>query len=274
MKLFSKAVWLLVAALVAGPALAQGKVQVQWFGQSAFKITTPTGKVIVIDPWLTSNPRTPEAYKKLEALGPKVDLILATHAHFDHMADVPALVKMYNAPFWAPAGMAQSMAVLGMSPPEKTNRMNKGASIRPFGADGAKITMTYAEHSSELTWKNPATNKDEVHVGGEASGFIIELENGFKIWHMGDTGLYGDMKFLAERYKPDLLLVPIGGGQYVMNPEDAAYATKELIKPKAVIPTHYAANQYLVGTPEQFVKAMGTTTIKLLPIKEGETVEF
>jgi L-ascorbate metabolism protein UlaG (beta-lactamase superfamily) len=96
MNLFIKAAWLFAALLISGPALAQGKVQVQWFGQAAFKITTTTGKVIVIDPWLTSNPRTPEASKKLEALGPKVDLILATHAHFDYSADVPALVKMHT----------------------------------------------------------------------------------------------------------------------------------------------------------------------------------
>ncbi len=101
MRIFIKLVGLLAAVLFAGAARAQGKVQVQWFGQAAFKITTPSGKVIVIDPWITSNPRTPEALKKLEALGPKVDLILATHAHFDHIADVPALVKMHNAPFWA-----------------------------------------------------------------------------------------------------------------------------------------------------------------------------
>jgi L-ascorbate metabolism protein UlaG (beta-lactamase superfamily) len=170
--------------------------------------------------------------------------------------------------------MAQSMAVLGMTPADRTNRMNKGASIRPFGADGVKITMTYAEHSSELLWKNPATNKDEVHVGGEASGFVIELENGFKIWHMGDTGLFGDMKFLAERYKPDLLLVPIGGGQFVMNPEDAAYATRELIKPKAVIPMHYGTNPFLVGTPEEYIKALGTTTMEVMAIQPGDTVEF
>ena len=274
MKHSLKALVAACALALSLPVLAQDKIKVQWFGQAAFKITTPTGKVIVIDPWITSNPRTPEALRKLEAVGPKVDLVLTTHAHFDHMADAPALVKLHNAPFWGPAGMAQSMVFLGLTPPELTNRMNKGGTIRPFGPDGVKITMTYAEHSSELSWKNPATNKDEVHIGGEACGFIIELENGFKIWHLGDTGLYGDMKFLAERHKIDLLLVPIGGGQFVMNPEDAAYATRDLIKPKAVIPMHYAANRFLVGTPEQFGKAMGNSAVKLLTVKEGETVEF
>jgi L-ascorbate metabolism protein UlaG (beta-lactamase superfamily) len=272
MKLFSKAIWVLVAALVAGPALAQGKVLVQWFGQSAFKITTPTGKVIVIDPWLTGNPRTPEAYKKLEALG-KIDLILVSHGHGDHVGDTSALAKMHNVPVWGPAGLLQSMAVLGMLPAAQANRLNLGGSITPLGA-GIRITSTYAEHSSELLWKNPATGKDEVHVGGEPCGFIIELENGFRIWHMGDTGVFGDMKLIGERFKPDLALMPIGGGPYVMNPSDAAFATRELIKPKAVIPVHYATNPFLVGTPDEYVKALGPTSVKVLAIKEGETAEF
>ncbi len=264
-----------LAGCATAPAAApsSGQVKVQWFGQAAFKITSATGKVIVIDPWITTNPRTPEAWRKLEALG-KVDLVLVTHGHFDHFADAPALVKMHDVPFWGPAGLSQSMAILGVVPANRANRMNKGGTIRPFGPDGVKITMTYAEHSSELLWRNPATGKDEVHVGGEACGFIIEMENGFKVWHLGDTGLYGDMKFLAERHRPDLLLTPIGGGQFVMNPEDAAYATRELIKPRAVVPMHYAANPALVGTPDQFIKALGPTGIRVLAMKEGETAEF
>lgn len=86
--------------------------------------------------------------------------------------------------------------------------------------------------------ENPATSKDEVHVGGEPVGFVIELENGLKIYHMGDTGLFGDMKFIGDYYKPDVLLIPIGGN-FTMGPVDAAYATREWIKPKTVIPMHY-----------------------------------
>src|SRR3954463_8277161 len=82
----------------------EGKTEIQWLGQATTRITTPGGKVIVIDPWLTSNPKTPAAFKDLKALG-KVDLILVTHAHFDHFADVPALAKMNNAPAWGPAGL-------------------------------------------------------------------------------------------------------------------------------------------------------------------------
>ncbi|MBC7940076.1 MAG: metal-dependent hydrolase [Chitinophagaceae bacterium] len=258
------------AAAVA-PAMA-GKVQVQWLGQAAFKITTVGGKVIVIDPWLQTNPKTPEAYRKLEALG-KVDLVLVTHGHFDHMADAPALARMHNAPLWAPAGLSQSMAMLGVLPPTQALRMNKSGTVTPVGPN-VKVTMVKAEHSSEMVWKNPATNQDEVHVGGEAGGFIIEFENGFKLWHMGDTGVFGDMKLIAEMYKPDLVLMPIGGGQFVMNPADAAMVTKEFIKPRTVIPMHYLTNPGLPGTPADYIKAMGSSSVKVMAINPGDMVEF
>ena len=266
----------LLALALAGTALAQAqpaKVQVQWLGQAAFKITSPGGKVIVIDPWLTSNPKTPEAYKKLEALG-KVDLVLVTHGHFDHVADAPALAKLNNAPLWAPAGLAQSMQVLGILPPAQANRMNKSGTVTPIGP-GIKVTMTRAEHSSELVWKNPASGKDELHVGGEPAGFMIELENGFKIWHLGDTGVFGDMKLIGEMYRPDLVLMPIGGGQFVMNPADAAMAARDLIRARAVVPMHYGTTPALPGTPEEFIKALGSNSaVKVLVMQPGDTLEF
>lgn len=262
-----------LTTLTALPALAQDKVKVQWLGQAAFKITSLEGKVIVIDPWLRTNPKTPEAFKKLEALG-KVDLILVTHGHFDHMADAPELAKMFpSAPLWAPAGLSQTFGTLGIMPAAQANRMNKSGTVMPLGPK-IKVTMVRAEHSSEIVWKNPATDKNESHPGGEPGGFIIELENGFKIWHMGDTGVFGDMKLIAQMYKPDLVLMPIGGGQFVMNPQDAAMVTKEFIQPKAVIPMHYLTNPGLPGTPADYIKAMGSSPVKVLAINPGEMVEF
>ncbi len=258
-------------AAATSPAMA-GKVKVQWLGQAAFKITTVEGKVIVIDPWLRTNPKTPEAWRKLDALG-KVDLVLITHGHFDHMADAPELAKMHNAPIWAPAGLSQSLAMLGVVPPNQALRMNKSGTVTPVGPK-VKVTMVRAEHSSEMVWKNPATGKDEVHVGGEPGGFVIEFENGFKLWHMGDTGVFGDMKLIADIYKPDLVLMPIGGGQFVMNPQHAAMVTKEFIKPKAVIPMHYLTNPGLPGTPADYIRALGETSVKVLAINPGEMVEF
>ena len=89
--------------------------------------------------------------------------------------------------------------------------------ITPLG-EGIKITMTRAEHSSEYAWTNPKTNQAEVHVGGEPAGFIIEFENGFKVYHMGDTGLFGDMSLIGSYYQPDLVMIPIGG-HFLMNPK-------------------------------------------------------
>jgi L-ascorbate metabolism protein UlaG (beta-lactamase superfamily) len=264
---------------IGGAALAapdagrpeRGKIEVLWLGQSATRITTTTGKVIVIDPFLTNNPKTPELYKNLDSLG-KVDLILVTHAHGDHLGDAPELAKKNNAPLWGPPGLNQSLITLGVLPSELAPRMNKGGVITPLGPE-IKIVMTRAEHSSELVWKNPKTNQEETHVGGEPVGFLIEFENGFKLYHMGDTGLFGDMKLIGEYYKPDLIMIPIGG-HFVMNPADAAFATKEYLKPKFSIPFHYGTFPVLKGTPEEYVRALKGAPTKVFAIKPGDKLAF
>ncbi|HEY4370699.1 MAG TPA: metal-dependent hydrolase [Burkholderiales bacterium] len=262
-----------LALCFALPAQAQnGKIQIQWFGQSAMKITTPTGKVIMIDPWLTTNPKTPAEYKNLEALG-KIDLILVTHGHSDHFADAPALAKMNHAPVYGPAGLNQAAVDLGILPPELSVRFGKGGTVTPFGPGGVKITATHAEHSSELSWKNPATGKTETHVGGEPVGFIIEFENGFKLYHMGDTGIFGDLKLIGDYYKPDMIMIPIGG-HFVLSPKDAAYVTREWLKPKIALPMHYGTTPQLAGTPEEYIKALGHTRTKVLEWKPGDKGEF
>ena len=256
-----------------GPLGAQGgKIEVLWLGQAAARITTVTGKVIVIDPFLTQNPKTPQQWKNLDALG-KVDLILVTHAHGDHIGDAPDLARKTNAPIIAPAGLNQTLLTLGVLPGNLVPRMNKGGTVTPIGPD-IKITMTRAEHSSELVWKNPATGKDEVHVGGEPVGFVIEFENGFKLYHMGDTGVFADMKFIGEYYKPDVVMIPIGG-HFVMSPKDAAYATKELLKPKFAIPIHYGTFPVLKGTPQEYMQALGdASATKVFPINPGDKLTF
>jgi L-ascorbate metabolism protein UlaG (beta-lactamase superfamily) len=268
---------LLLAALgVSAAASAQtaGKTEILWLGQSATRITTPGGKVIVIDPWLTTNPKTPAAFKDLAALG-KVDLILVTHAHFDHFGDAPALAQMHKAPVYGPYGLSQSVALLGILPNELLPRSGKGGPLTPFGPAGVKITAVHAEHSSELTWKNPATNKDEMHVGGEPIGFVVEMENGFKIWHMGDTAVFGDMRLIGDMYRPDLVLVPIGG-HFTMNAREAAMAVRDMIKPRFALPIHYGASPQMAGTPAEFNAALGTAagTARMLVVDPGQKVEF
>jgi len=272
MNYFGKLKHLLVLLMFAvGLAqAADGKTELLWLGQSAVRITTPGGKVILVDPFITKNPKTPEQYKNLDALG-HIDLILVTHGHADHLGDAPELAKRLNIPVIAVAGLNQSLATLGVLPAELAPRMNKSGTITPF--EGIKITMVHAEHTSELVWHNPATNKDETHVGGEPVGFIIEMENGFKIYHMGDTGLFGDMKMIGEYYKPDLVLIPIGG-HFVMSPQDAAYAVRYWLKPHYALPIHYGTFPVLKGTPEEFIKALGTSRTKVLDLKPGGTVNF
>lgn len=270
--IFRNLAWASLAwSLISAPLLAQpAKTEVLWLGQSAFKITTPGGKVIVTDPWLINNPLTPPQYKQLEALG-KVDLLLVSHGHLDHFADAPALATLNQIPLYGPGDMNQSAALLGILPPAQLPRFNKGGTVNPL--PGIKVTAVHAEHSSVLVWKSPSTGKDETHVGGEPLGFIIELENGFRIYHMGDTGLFGDMKFIAEYYKPDLVLIPIGGN-FTMGPVDAAYAIREWLKPKFVIPMHYGANPLGKGTPAEMMSAIGNSAAKILPLKPGEKAEF
>ena len=259
-------------ALSAGGALAQGKTEVLWLGQSAMRITSPEGRVIMVDPWILGNPKTPTAWKNLDAIG-KLDLILVTHAHGDHYADAPALAQKNNVPFWGPAGLNQTVITLGILPATLSQRFGKGGTIEPFGPKSVKITATHAEHSSELLYKNPATGKDETWPGGEPVGFIIQLENGFKIYHMGDTGLFGDMKFIGEYYKPDLVLIPIGG-HFVMSPQDAAFAVREWLKPKYAIPMHYGTIPQLKGTPREFVDAVGTGPTKVIVMNPGDKIDF
>jgi L-ascorbate metabolism protein UlaG (beta-lactamase superfamily) len=254
----------------APAAAGSAKVEVMWLGQAAFKITSPGGKVIVTDPWLRTNPLTPADYKKLESFG-KIDVLLVSHGHFDHVADAPALAQMYNVPIRAPGDLNNTVMTLGVLPAALLPRMNKGGTVE--AAPGIKVTAVRAEHSSIYVWRNPTTNKDETHPGGEAIGWIIELENGFRIYHAGDTAVFGDMKLIGERYKPDLALVPIGGN-FTMDPADAAWAVKEMIKPKAVIPMHYGANPLTRGTARQFSEAMGSSAIRVIVATPGQALAF
>ena len=259
-------------ALAAPPAWAQGaKVEVHWLGQAATKITTLTGKVIVVDPFLTNNPKTPPAFKNLDALG-KVDVILVTHGHGDHTGDVKDLAARTGATVLGPAGLIATLIDLGWIAPEKGVRFGKGGKVAPLGP-GIRITQTRAEHSSEVTVVDPATKKSVTYPGGEPAGFIIEVENGFKIYHMGDTGLFGDMRLIGDYYKPDLVMIPIGG-HFVMDPRDAAYATREMLKPKFAIPFHYGTFPVLRGTPQEYQAALGQTSTQVFPISPGDKLTF
>jgi L-ascorbate metabolism protein UlaG (beta-lactamase superfamily) len=259
-------------ALATNPTWAQGaRVEILWLGQSATRIITLTGKVIVIDPFITQNPKTPPEWKNLDKLG-KVDVILVTHGHGDHTGDVAALAKRTGAKVFGPAGLIATMIDLGWVPADQATRFGKGGTVTPLGPQ-IKITQVHAEHSSEVTVTDPVTKKSTTYPGGEPAGFILEMENGFKIYHMGDTGLFGDLRLISEYYKPDLAMIPIGG-HFVMDPRDAAYATREMLKPKFAIPIHYGTFPVLRGTPQEYQSFLARKETKVFFIDPGDALEF
>jgi len=241
--------------------------ELQWFGQSAFKITTPGGKVILIDPFISRNPKTPKELKDLSKLG-KIDLILVTHGHGDHTGDTAKLSETSGAKVAMNADMGHTFALLGWVPYDRLIRFNKSGPIMPLGND-IKITMVHAEHSSSIVHTDPTTKKKTVHQGGEPIGYIVELENGFKIYHAGDTGVFSDMKFIGEYYKPDLALLPIGG-HFTMDPFHAAYAVRNLLKVSRVIPMHYGTFPPLKGTPEQFKQQLAGFDTEVIVLEPGD----
>jgi L-ascorbate metabolism protein UlaG (beta-lactamase superfamily) len=262
----------LLLVLFEGVALAE-QVEVLWLGHSTFRLTSTTGKVIVIDPFFKKNPRAPAKYKDLKALG-KVDLILVTHGHGDHISDLPELAKMTGATVVANFELGNNLVALGMLDGSKTIAMNKGGTVAPLGP-GIKVHMVPAEHSADADL--PAIKSETAGVrhfgGGAAVGYVLEFESGFRIYHTGDTDVFGDMALISKFYKPDLALVCIGG-HFTMDPERAAYALRELIRPKQVIPMHYGTFPVVNRTPAELKAALGNAPIKVLDVKPGEAVRF
>ena len=245
--------------------------ELQWFGQSAFKITTPGGKVILIDPFITRNPKTPKEFKDLRKLG-KIDLILVTHGHGDHVGDAAQVSETSGAKVALNADMGHTFASLGWVPYDRLIRFNKSGPIMPIGKD-IRITMVHAEHSSDVVHTDPTTKKKTVLPGGEPCGYIVELENGFKIYHAGDTGVFSDMKFIGEYYKPDLALLPIGG-HFTMDPAHAAYAVRNFFKVSRVIPMHYGTFPPLKGTPREFKQQLAGYATEVIVMEPGEKRNF
>ena len=272
----------LVAAVFAALCLfasvaSAAEIEVLWLGHATVRITSVEGKVIVIDPFLKKNPKTPAKYKDLTALG-KVDLILVTHGHVDHTRDLAELAQITGATVVANFEYALQLVRLGVLAADKAIAMNKGGTVAPLGR-GIKIHMVPAEHSSAVDLHNiglanpPGSDEPKYIAGGVPVGYVIELENGFKIYHLGDTGVFGDMSLVNKFFAPDLALVCIGG-HFTMDPEGAAYAVQELIKPKQVIPIHYGTYPVINRTPAEFKEALGDTDIEVLVMQPGEALKF
>jgi len=208
-----------------------------YLGHSTVLIETPTGKRVLIDPWTIGNPACPQEWKSLDKLG-KLDLILMTHLHNDHVGDAEAIVKAN--PDAVVVGIFEACNWIKSKGAQKIAPMNKGGGQTLLGVE---ITMTHAFHSSSFTEADGA-----VVYGGEPAGYILKLENGFTLYAAGDTALYSDMALLKELYQPELALLPIGD-LFTMGPRQAAAAIR-MLGVAHVIPIHYATFPALTGTPE------------------------
>jgi L-ascorbate metabolism protein UlaG (beta-lactamase superfamily) len=229
---------------------------ITYFGHATFSLTTASGSVGIVDPFITNNPRCPKELKKVS----KVDVIFVTHGHGDHLGDVVELAKEHQAKV---VGMPELCGWLATKGPEKQGaEMNKGGTQR---VGEFSVTMTNAFHSGGI--------EDGGHIvyGGEAAGFIIRMPGGFTIYHAGDTCVFGDMKLIGELYAPDLALLPIGD-HYTMGAREAAYAVK-LLGVKDVVPMHYATFPVLAPNAEEFKKACaGIAGLRIHALEPGESL--
>jgi L-ascorbate metabolism protein UlaG (beta-lactamase superfamily) len=208
-----------------------------WYGHACVEIRTPGGKTILIDPWF-GNPKSTRAAAAVD----RCDVMLVTHGHSDHLGDAVAIASRLR-PAW-PAIHEMSLW-LGRNLPGGTDAvigMNKGGTVE---VAGLRITMTRAEHSAG-DWN--AAAETTLYLG-EPAGFVVELENGFRVYHAGDTTVFGDMRLIAELYAPELAILPIGG-HYTMGPREAALAV-ELLGVNHVLPIHYGTFPILTGTPDE-----------------------
>ena len=231
-------------------------LSITYFGHSTFKLVSPGGKSILIDPWVQGNPSCPQELHSMDSL----DIMAITHGHFDHISDAVSIAKEHKPTVVGNWEICDWMGTKGV---ENCSPMNKGGAQV---VDGIKFIMTHAQHSSGI--------KDDdgtMVYGGEPGGYVIEFENAFKIYHAGDTNIFSDMKLIAEIYKPELVMLPIGD-LFTMSPLEASYACRYL-NPKWVIPIHYGTFPALIGTPEELRElTKDIPGMEIIAMKPGETL--
>jgi len=227
-------------------------IKITWLGHATFRIETPGGKTILIDPWTKGNPKCPEKEKNFA----RVDVMLCTHGHGDHIGDAVEIAKRHNPMV---VGIYELCSWLQSQGVKQVSGMNKGGTQT---VGDIKVTMVHAEHSSGIE------DGGQVIYAGEAAGYVIEFSNGVKIYHAGDTCVFGDMAIIREIYAPEICMLPIGD-HYTMGPREAAYACK-LLKPQTVIPMHYGTFPILTGTPAELRRLVPDVEVR--EMKPGETI--
>ena len=248
-----------------------GQVGFTWLGHGTFLYKSPRDKRLLIDPWITANPAMPSKYRRVVGEGfERIDLLLYSHGHGDHfeLPDARALIERFEPALIAPWEL--NLVIKSEIPAANAQLFtlaNKG-SWTTF--DGIKVAMVPATHSSGAHFSG--FEGKTRYVGGEV-GYLMEFENGLRVYHSGDTGLMADMKFvIGDFYKPDVAVLCIGG-VYTMGPEEAAYACK-LIRPRYVIPIHYKTFPVLEPNADRFVEYLTqyAPDTKAIVLEPGESI--
>ena len=246
----------IATTLLSSAALAAGNTELTWYGHAAFKLKTPSGKVLMLDPWLT-NPANKNGKDDLAKLE-KADLILVTHGHADHVGDSVAIAKKTGARLVTTFDLGKGMVTYGGFPKEQMGfdtQGNFGGELSLLEGE-VKITFIPAVHSSSVADEDGKN----IHDGGHPGGFLISVKNGPTIYHTGDTDVFSDMALIAKFRKVDVMLACIGG-HFTMGPARAAEAVK-LVKPATVIPMHFGTFPVLQGTPEAFSMELRKHNVK------------
>jgi L-ascorbate metabolism protein UlaG (beta-lactamase superfamily) len=225
---------------------------INWLGHAAVHITTPKGTEILIDPFLEQNPKFPKGYKLPE----KLDLMLLSHGHGDHIADAITVAKKHRPKV---VGMVELVTWIGSKGVEDVVGMNLGGSYKH---KDVTVTLVEARHSSSVQ------DGDRTLYAGDPTGFVIAAENAPVIYHAGDTSLFSDMRLIKELYAPEVGMIPIGD-HYTMGPKAAAKAA-EFLGVKTVIPIHYGTFPQLTGTPAELEQHLKGSGVKVLVPKPGE----
>ena len=226
-----------------------------WLGHSAFRVDSPGGRRVYVDPFLTGNPRCPEPELEPE----RCDLVVVTHGHVDHVGDTVAIHQRLGCPVVAQVELRGWFTTHGVSDDGSAHSLNKGGTV---AVDGVRVTLTDANHSSSTP---------DGSYAGEACGVVMELEDGFTIYFAGDTNVFGDMSLISRIYTPDLAVLPIGD-HFTMGPREAAVAL-ELLGVTRCVPCHYGTFGLLTGTPEE-LRTLAAPGVEILAPEPGETLSF
>ena len=232
---------------------------ITWLGHSTFILRTPGGKRIIFDPWVDTNPSCPADAKKV---GP-IDLMLVTHGHSDHTADVVTIARDTHAQVVAPYELSVYFQQRGL---KNVVGMNPGGTFRPSGNEGPygiAVTMVPAVHSSSYEVDG------KMAYAGIATGYVITFEDGLVAYYAGDTSIFSDMKLIGELYRPTIAFLPIGD-LFTMGPEQAA-AAAGLLGVTQVVPMHYGTFPLLTGTPARLRELLAGNLVNVLELKPGET---